>query len=156
MRLVMSIVGVVLAAGCNLSGRWLEGSSAGKIIESAILWDAKLDETWIPVDMAALVKDRDQFEPQGNFFKVRGELVVFGHRATYVGMLGVGDLPGPNATLSGSPRSIAGYLSRYHGARFSKESGAYLWERKKDIKIIIIEHPEIPGSAIVIGAYTGP
>lgn len=156
MRMLVSAVCLALAAGCSTTHTWLPATSDGQAVESAILWQAKLDDTWRPVDMAKVVANHDQFELQGNFYKVKGELVVFGHLAPYVGMLGVDLFAGPNAVLTGNPQSIATYIMQHHGAKFKKHGGSFVCEYKKDIKIIIEKHPTIRGASIIIGAYTGP
>ena len=156
MKHTVCIVCLGFAAGCATQGEWLSATSDGKAIESAILWEAKLDDRWTPVDMARLVKNADQFEQQGNFYGVKGDLVVFGHPATYVGMLGVDLFAGPNAVLTGSPQDIAAYITQHHGAKFEKHGGSFVSEYKKDIKIIVEKHPNIRGASIIIGAYTGP
>lgn len=156
MRFLVLAVFLAFFAGCATTGNWLTSSADGKAVESAILWEAKLDETWTPVAMAKVVNDPKRFEQQGNFYKAKGDLVVFGHRATYVGLLGVELFAGPNAVLEGSPKSIAAYISQHHGAKFKSGGGNYMCDLKKDIKILIEKHPNIPGSSIIIGAYTGP
>ncbi len=127
-----------------------------KAIESAILWEAELDSAWTPVKMAKVVSNKAMFEPQGNFYKVKQNLTVFGHKATYVGMLGVDLFPGPNAVLIGSPESIAAYITKHHGVKFIKHGVTFTSEYKKYIRIMIEDHPTIKGSSIIIGAYLGP
>lgn len=156
MKILGLVIGLALFVGCVTTGERLTSSSASKAVEDAILWEAQLDETWTPVAMAKIVTDSKQFEEQGNFYKVKGDLIVFGHRATYVGMLGVGMFAGPNAVLAGSPEDIAVYISEHHNATFQSGNGNYLCDYKEHIKIIIEKHPSIKGSSLIIGAYTGP
>lgn len=156
MRNIVCIVCLGLASGCATTGEWLAATPDGKAVESAILWEAKLDDRWTPVDMAGVVRNSDQFEQQGTFYKVKGDFVVFGHPATYVGMLGVDLFAGPNAVLTGSPQSIVAYITAHHAAKFAKHGGSYVCDYKKDIKIIVEKHPNIHGASIIIGAYTGP
>ena len=156
MKNIIRIVAFALLAGCAATSEWLEPSSDSKAVETAILWEAKLDDRWTPVDMAKLVGNTERFQHEGNFYTAKGDLVVFGHRATYVGMLGVDLFAGPNAVLTGSPQSIASYITQHHGARFEKHGDSFVCDYKKDIKIIVEKHPNIRGSSIIIGAYTRP
>ena len=130
-----------------------EGTAA---VEAAILWEARLDETWKPVEMAQLVENRERFEPEGNFYRVKGKLVVFGHPALYVGMVGVDMFAGPNAVLQGRPNDIARYITKTHGIQFTKASGGFVCNYKKNVNLIIAKHPSLPRASIIIGAYTGP
>jgi hypothetical protein len=156
MKNVFGLVCLVVVMGCATTGQWLPSTPDGRAVESAILWEGKFDERWVPLDMARIVRDAGRFEPQGNFYKVKGDLVVFGHPATYVGMLGVDLFAGPNAVLSGRPEDIAAYITQHHAAKFRKHGGSLVSDYKKDIKIIVEKYPDIRGSSIVIGAYTGP
>jgi hypothetical protein len=115
-----------------------------------------MDDRWVPVEMRSVVGNADLFEKEGNFYKVKGDLVVFGHRATYVGMRGVELYAGPNAVLTGSPRSVAAYLTEKHGVKFASHGGALVSDYKQHIQVLVFPHPSIRGSTIVIGAYTGP
>ena len=156
MRNIVCIASLCLAAaGCVPTEQWLSSTPDGKTIEAAILWQAKLDDLWTPVDMANVIKNTEQFQQQGNFYEVKGDLVLFGHRATYVGMLGVDMFAGPNAVLTGTPESIVSYITQRHGARFEKHGDSFVCDYKKDVKLIVEEHPNIRGSSIIIGAYTG-
>lgn len=128
----------------------------GTIVEDAILWQAELDPvTWTPIEMAKLVSDQDRFTEEDNFYKVDTELVVFGHQALYLGMVGVDMLSGFNATLKGSPRSIAGYITQHRGIIFLEQPEGYTAQLKDDIVLMIAKHPDIGGASIIIGAYMG-
>lgn len=156
MRVFCLAACLVLLTGCATTQDWGIQSPDGQAVEDAILWETSLDETWTPIAMAKVVGDSDRFEKEGNFYKVKNDLVVFGHRATYVGMLGVHLTPGPNAVLEGTPKSIASYISRRHGIKFKSVKDIYVCDYKEHIRIIIEKHPGINGSSIIIGAYTGP
>ncbi|MCP4215340.1 MAG: hypothetical protein GY765_11830 [bacterium] len=129
-----------------------------KIVESTILWQAKLNPDWSPVKMSELVSDTSRFEKKGSFYKVKTNLKVFGHKAIYLGMLGYSLFPGPNATLEGSPENIAKYIKENYHLKFeaSKDKTAYQAEIKKDFKLIIQKHPKMKNQSIIIGAYLGP
>jgi len=156
----MKMIGFIILLACladfSTAQEWPKSNFDGKVIESAILWETELDSTWTPVKMAKVINNKDVFEPQGNFYKVKQDLIVFGHKAIYVGMLGVDLFPGPNAVLVGSPESIAAYITKYYGIKFTKHGGTFSSEYKKYIRIMIEEHPRIKGSSIIIGAYLGP
>jgi hypothetical protein len=156
MRIIDFIILLACLANFSIAQEWQKSNTDGKAIESAILWEAELDSSWTPVAMAKVVNNKDMFEPQGNFYKVKQDLIVFGHKATYVGMLGVDLFPGPNAVLIGSPENIAAYITKYHGAKFTKHGSTFSSEYKKYIRIMIEDHPHIKGSSIIIGAYLGP
>ena len=143
---------------CALCLAFLVGCASmpdSKAVESAILWETKLDPTWTPLAMAKAVKNAKLYEPKGNFYKVNGDLLVFGHRASYVGMLGVDLFAGPNAVLKGTPESIVQYITKHHGTKFKDQGEMFVCDYKKDIKILVGKHPNIEGASIVIGAYTG-
>ena len=158
MKIETRIVAVLLIFlnGCSTTYDWLAPSLESKDIESAILWTAKLDSTWVPIGMNTVLKDSTKFEKQGKFYEVRDDLAVFGHRATYVGVVGVDQFSGPNAVLVGSPKTVAAYVTEKYGLDFKTKAGRYMCELKKDVRLLIGEHPHIPGSSIIIGAYTGP
>ena len=156
MKIIGFIIFLMFLADISVAQESPKSDFNGKIIESAILWEAELDSAWTPIKMAKVVNNKDMFEPQGNFYKVKQDLFVFGHKATYVGMLGVDLFPGPNAVLIGSPESIAAYITQYRGVKFIKHGAAFSSEYKKHIRIMIEDHPTIKGSSIIIGAYLGP
>lgn len=153
---IVTCLVLTLATGCQSHREWLAPTPDGKAVESAILWKAKLTDKWLPVEMQTVVENEQLFEKEGNFYKAKGECVVFGHPATYVGMLGIDLCAGPNALLTGSPESVAAYLTEKHGVKFKAEGGVLVADYRKDIKILVVRHPDIKGSTIVIGAYTGP
>ncbi|MCP4214493.1 MAG: hypothetical protein GY765_07540 [bacterium] len=129
-----------------------------KIVESTILWQAKLKPDWTPVKMSELVSDTSRFEKKGSFYKVKTNLKVFGHKAIYLGMVGYNLFPGPNVTLEGSPENIAKYIEENYNLKFksSKDKTAYEAEVKKYIKLFIQKHPKIKNQSVIIGAYLGP
>ena len=77
------------------------------------------------------------------------------HPATYVGRLGVDLHAGPNAVLTGSPTTIAAYFAEKHGAKCKSEGGILVSDHKKDIKLLVVRHPDIKAASIVIGADAG-
>ncbi|MDX1680051.1 MAG: hypothetical protein R3242_04895 [Akkermansiaceae bacterium] len=133
----------------------MEASPESLIVEEAILWDSELDENWNAVALKQMVSDEERFKPQGMQYLVLEPLVVFGHRAAYVGVAGIHDIAGPNATLAGTPKSIAGYITKHYEAEFENRDGIYIADYKPNIKIIIEEHSELQGGSVVIGAYVG-
>jgi hypothetical protein len=81
---------------------------------------------------------------------------VFGYPATYLGLLGVDLLAGPNAMLRSSPKDIASSITQQYGYKFEHRWGVYSSNIKKNIRIHIEEHPDLPGQSMVIGSYEGP
>lgn len=133
-------------------------SDTSKIIESTILWDAKLQSDWTPFEMSKLLSDTTKFEKKGNFYKVKSDLKVFGHKAIYLGMLGIDLIPGPNATLEGAPESIYEYVKKHYKLKFksAKDKSAYQAKIREYLVLSIEKHPTMENATIVIGAYLGP
>ncbi len=73
-------------------------------------------------------------------------------------MRGVDLIPGPNATLEGSPEEIAKFITNKYELKFksSDDKSVFQAEIKKNHKIIIQKHPYMINTSIVIGAYLGP
>jgi len=129
-----------------------------KAIETAILWTAERDaSTWSPVAMSKYVNDGALFEKQGNFYKPKQKLVIFGYEALYVGMIGVENVTGPNATLKGTPKQIAATLTKEYGLKFNTSEDEWVcdYNEKLKVKLVIIAHPSIKNTSILIGAYLG-
>ena len=131
-------------------------TAEGLLVEKAILWNGELDEGWNPVEMKRLLEDEERFEKQGTQYLCLKPMVVFGHRSAYVGMLGIGSVAGPNATLAGTPKSIASYISKEYGAEFQLKKGVYLCDYKPNIRLLIEKDPQLEGASLIIGAYVGP
>ena len=128
----------------------------GTCIEEAIIWKAKLDGSWTPIEMNSFVTNEDLFRKEGNFYVPKEEVLVFGHPSLYVGMLGVDLIPGPNAILKGSPEEIVKQIEDRYDIKFTEEGGGYTCDLKEYTKLIGGEYANIEGSTIVIGAYLGP
>jgi hypothetical protein len=156
MRSLCAVLSLLFLAGCAATTAWHNPTSEGQLVESVILWDAQLDERWLSPKLEALLGDTTRFEPQGNFYKVKDDLVIFGHKATYVGMVGVEYYAGPNATLIGSPKSVARYITTHHDLDFEKQGGMYICDYREHIKIMAGKHPNEKDKTILIGCYTGP
>jgi hypothetical protein len=150
------ILAFVFIAGCASPVRVADSTSEGTLVEQAILWEAKLDETWTPVELSKLLEDPELFDKEGNFYRAKAPLAVFGHPAVYVGMLGIEMIPGPNVTLRGSPKEIAGNITAQYGLTFSREDDAYVCNYKENVQVVVLPHPDKRDQTIVIGAYTGP
>lgn len=128
----------------------------GRIVEQAILWEGEIDQGWDSVAMKKLVSDKQRFEAQDMTYLALEPIVVFGHRAAYVSYLGLDTLAGPNAILKGTPKSIAAYISKHHGAVFHVKNGVYISDYTPTIRILIEQHPDLQGASIIIGTYVGP
>ena len=131
---------------------------AGAIIEEAILWEAEMNPDMSPAALSRIVQDTALFEESGNFFRAVSPITAFGGNLSYVGLLGVEMLPGPNAVIESAPEEIASYLENKYELSFESEAGvsAFQAELDEDIMLVIFEHPSLAGSSVIIGAYLGP
>lgn len=131
-------------------------ATPGQIIEQTVFWDAKRDSRWTPVEMAKLVGNSDLFTQEGNFYKPKSKIIIFGHELVYAGMLGVDLYPGPNVTLAGKAKSVKEAIEKSRKIKMEEVEGGYIADLKKDIKLLIFPHPNKSKQTIVIGAYLGP
>jgi hypothetical protein len=122
----------------------------GRKMESLILWQGD------PKSLDSVLADPARFEVQGNFYRVKGEFAVFGYPATYLGLIGIDRLAGPNAVLKASPKEIAASISRQYGCTFENRGGNYRSEIKKHIHVYIVRHPDFQDQSIVIGSSEVP
>ncbi len=130
---------VMLAASCSTLRSTQVDTDITKAIESAVLWQAELDPTWTPVDMASFVNRRSLFRTEGNFFKPKKQTMVFGHELVYTGMVGYDLLAGPNAILKGSPTTVAAYIQKVHGLKLTEKDGEYYCNLRQHIDLLIGE-----------------
>lgn len=131
--------------------------SPTSIIESTILWKSEIDEiTWEPLKLKALLSDNKSFTKEGNFFKIESEILVFGHKATYVGMLGIDLIPGPNVVIKASPAEVVKNIELNHKLKFKNIDGEYVADLKENTKLVVAPHPNQENTSMVIGAYLGP
>jgi len=155
-------LGLVFVVGCVTGGgkraEVAEPTADGKIVEEAILWRAERGPEWEPVKLEKLVKDQERFVQEGNFYRVKEEddLIVFGHPATYVGLLGIDLYAGPNVLLKGRPKSIAAVIEAREGVKFKRGEDGLVCEYADEILLIVGRHPNVRGESILIGAYIGP
>lgn len=147
------IIVLLLASVCLVRG---EEKNVSRVIEQTVLWKVELDDRWVPVEMNTLVNDPALFTQSGNFYKAKTKISVFGHELIYAGMLGVEFCPGPNVTLRGRPKRVKAAIEKAHGLKFEAVEGGYVLDLKKDIKLIVMRHPEKWNQTIVIGGYFGP
>jgi len=154
--LISALLMVACAPGPAAAPKTLETTPEGHVVEQAILWEDELDAGWNPLGMRNLLQDKERFEQQETQYLALKPLVVFGHRCAYVGMVGIGSVGGPNATLAGTPKSIADHISRQRGVTFRNKDGVYICDYKPNIRLLIEEHPDLKGGSIIIGAYVGP
>ena len=135
----------------------LYAQSDADLIESTVLWRVELAPDWTPIELAELLEDETRFEADGNFYKLLTPLAAFGGNVSYVGLLGVELVPGPNVVVEASPAEIAAYMEDKYGLEFESnvENSAFQADLEQDIKLFITPHPNIVESTIVIGAYLG-
>jgi len=157
MKCLFFLLLFVLLFGCANPKISIVPDENSEIIESTILWNAKLESDWTPVELTKLVSNVKQFEKQGAFYNAKSDFSAFGHKVVYLGIKGINEIAGPNASLIGTPSSIARYISDRYGVIFvsNEDKTIYESEYKKNIKLIIEVHPTLAGNTMVIGAYTG-
>ncbi|NKB32743.1 MAG: hypothetical protein GKR91_06560 [Pseudomonadales bacterium] len=136
----------------------LSAQSLSTIIEETILWRVELNSNWSPVELSKLVENETQFEASGNFYKTLSPLKAFGGNVSYVGLLGVEMVPGPNAVIEAAPDEIAAYIEDKYELEFesNEDESAFEVSIREDVRLIIVNHPNFVGASIVIGAYFGP
>lgn len=136
----------------------VEAQTETDLIEATVLWRVELAPDWTPVELAELLTDESRFEAEGNFYKLLVPISAFGGVVSYVGLLGVDMLPGPNVVVEAAPAQIADYLAEKYELEFESDAdnSAFQADLQKDVKLLIGSHPSIEGSSIVIGAYLGP
>ena len=155
MKTILLAALLTLVVGCVTAQTPSVKATKEKAIETAILWTAEKGDDWRPIGMSEYVSDTTLFAQEGNFYKPKQKLVLFGHEALYVGMLGVELVPGPNATLKGTPKEIAASITKEHGLKFRDEEGTWVCDYRENIKIVVMKHPNLKGTSILIGAYLG-
>jgi hypothetical protein len=154
----LTILLFLIGCGTNVKLDNARGSAHGdeEIVESSILWKAESDPvTWKPIELESVLSNSDRYVKEGNFYKVNDTIYVFGHEALYVGMLGVGLVPGPNAVLEGKPSTISQTISEKHQISFNEDGGTYVAELEEHVRLIVAPYPEINNATIVIGGYFG-
>jgi hypothetical protein len=156
MKALLLISLAMLAVSCSTFHPNQVDANITKAIESAVLWQAELDPTWTPVDMASFVNKRSLFRTEGNFFKPKRKIMVFGHELVYAGMVGYDLWAGPNVILDGTPETIATYIQKAYGLKLTEKDGEYFCNLKEYIDLLIGKNPNTEGQTIVIGSYTGP
>jgi len=141
-------------------------------IELSILWRLPVDPaTWEIKELEKLLHDSKKFVLEGNFYKPKGKMNVFGHEVLYIGAVGMGEIPGPNAMLKGSPDKIVNYIKEKYKIKFVKEGNEFHGDIKETataggemyrvkirdyVKLVIAPNPGKKDETIVIGAYLGP
>jgi len=106
--------------------------------------------------MASFVNKRSLFRAEGNFFKPKRLIMVFGHELVYTGMIGYDLLAGPNVIVKGTPDSVAAYVKKTYGLKLTGKNGEYCCNLREHIDLLIGKNPNREGQTIVIGSYTGP
>ncbi len=156
MKALLLISLAMLAVSCSPFRPTQVDANITKAIESAILWQAELDPTWTPVDMASFVNKRSLFRAEGNFFKPNRVIMVFGHELVYTGMIGYDLLAGPNVIVKGTPDSVAAYIKKEYGLKLTGKNGEYYCNLREHTDLLIGKNPNKEGQTIVIGSYSGP
>lgn len=131
------------------------------IIETSILWKAEIDPvSWSPIALKALLEDKKRFKKVDNFYEVMDETEAFGGEIVYLNLVGIEAASGPNAIVRSDPSNIANYVTKKYSTIDLKqinEDGetVYLADIGTDLRLLIVRHPTIKGTSIVIGEYTG-
>jgi len=152
MRLIPLVFIVLLVAGCAAPPsitRMFQGN--GEIIEEAVLTKEPVDSDNVRTNLKTLVQNTGLFEKKKNFYRVKGTLTVFDHRALFVGLTGINDLTGPNVLLQGKPDSVAAAITRRYGLDFTRQRNAYIHEISAGKSIMVYEHSD--NKTIVIGGH---
>lgn len=155
--IVKFIKSVVFISALMLGNQLIASEDDSKTIEQTILWQSEAKDGQAH-KIETLLKDKARFKAENNFYKVLVPLNVFGHKAKYIGIMGVELIPGPNAVLEGKPEAIAEQIAHSYGLQFqhNQSKTSFVARLKKRVKLIIEKHPGIAGASIVIGAYFGP
>jgi len=152
MRLIPLLIIVLLVSGCAAPPSITRMfQSNAEIIEEAVLTKEPVDSDNIGTNLRTLVQNKSLFEQKKNFYRVRGSLTVFDHRALFVGLTGINDLTGPNVLLQGKPDSVAAAITRRYGIDFSRQRNAYIHEISAGKSIMVYEHSD--NKTIVIGGH---
>lgn len=131
-------------------------SADSRTIEEAILWRAPIHRiTWEPMELKKLLSNPDLFTPKGNFFEARAELKAFGHKVTYVGIVGVDMCSGPNVTVEGSVATVCSAIEQAYGLKLTVGESGAACDLVKDVRLLIWTHPTKPDETIIVGAYFG-
>ncbi|MCG8688920.1 MAG: hypothetical protein MI892_28885 [Desulfobacterales bacterium] len=158
MKIFVLSLSAILIISCQ-SFKSEDSMNMSKIVESTILWKTEIDGiTWEPIELSTLVEGFEFFEKakSSNFYKVKKPFLVFGHEAVYIGLLGVGFIPGPNALVKGSPQSISNYISTSYGLNLTNNNGEFSTSLSRYIKLVVASDPKNKNRSIIIGAYLGP
>ena len=157
MKAALFAVSFLALTGCRALLPPPSPAEESRIIESTILWEAKLDPvTWEPYAMTKLLRNFRRFKRMGNFYEAKDGTMAFGHEVIYLGLLGIELVPGPNATLKGKSSEVADYIGKHHNIKFSENDGEYQAELRKHIVLCVAPHPSLEDTSMVIGAYLGP
>lgn len=161
MRNIILLIMALGLSGCMSSNPDIAGkggiSKEARIIEESILWKAKINRvTWEPIKLARMLKDGRRFTEEGQFYAVNDEIVAFGQKVLYIGLVGLDMFGGPNAMLEGSPAEIAEYITQHYGVEFINNDVEYQADIGPDLRLYLAPHPERENTTLIIGAYLGP
>lgn len=156
MRISPLLLCLLITYACSANKQIPTPEETAKIIETAILGEGSFNkQKRVPEEMEKLVAIKALFKKQGDFYQVKGKLIVFGQIASFVGIKGINFLTGPNVTLLGTPQEISEYIAENHGREFKEVNGAFVSKIKNDFQIIVGKHPNFKRNSIIIGAYKG-
>ncbi len=154
-------------SGCLLAAVWFlfgfstidysaNPAAATRAIETGILWQMNAEGQMAIADMEAVALDENLFEEEGHFYKANtDDIRAFNARVLYLGLMGVESLAGPNAVVEASPLEVAREVSKKYGIKLDQEEGVFVADLNKDVRLLILPHPNIGNATIIIGAYFG-
>lgn len=155
MRVLTLIFALIALVGCGTIEINPELNEKSNVVESAIFWDSELDARWVPIKLERLLSNRAEFQKEGDFYRTKFDLLVFGHKALFVGMHGIEHLIGPNVTVEGRSSDVAKYISEKYQITFDNHKTLYKHDYKEDIAIVVGPHPDNEMWSMIIGVYSG-
>ncbi len=154
---IIELTIILFLFGCASNNYESNYEAAGEAIESGILWNAELDSvTWEPIEMSKVATSNKLFKKEGGFYKsTTNEIYAFNSKVQYIGLIGVELLAGPNALVEGTASDVAERISKKYNLKLYKKGNAFVSRLNKSTELIVMPHPNIDNSTIVIGAYFG-
>jgi hypothetical protein len=144
---------IMICMSFALMAEEVDLSTDALIIEAVLLMKVSNGQPLGPMYIQGLVDGSDDYVADGNFYKPRKDIQVFGHTLLYVGYLGVDMTMGPNVVLNGSPDEISKDVVEIIGKQPISLNGSFAFDLSKEGALLISSHPSIVNSSLVICAY---